>query len=198
MVTPKLLEAYRLFDEANGEDPNKEEFEGKSYPKELLYALRMTEMLQDFEPNASEVLLLAARCQHIRRWEISRDQYEKNRLGYLRWREELKRFHVEVASKLLVKAGYKEGIIKQVGSLLLKRKLKQNKESQCLEDVVCLVFLKFYFLPFAEKHDERKIIAILKKTWGKMSVGGQEAALNLSLPKSATDIINKALQDGKE
>ncbi|MBI3025803.1 MAG: DUF4202 family protein, partial [Candidatus Tectomicrobia bacterium] len=48
-------------DAANGEDPHREVFEGKEYPKELLYALRMTEWLSRLEPAASEALRLAVR-----------------------------------------------------------------------------------------------------------------------------------------
>ncbi|MFW2377618.1 MAG: DUF4202 family protein, partial [Cellulophaga baltica] len=89
----KLEKAFILFDKANEQDPNKEIFEGKEYAKEVLYAIRMTEKLNSFAPNASEVLQLTARCQHICRWEIARDSYEMNRTGYLTWRQDLKKFH---------------------------------------------------------------------------------------------------------
>jgi hypothetical protein len=36
----------------------------------LLYGQRMSKKLVDFHPDASECLRLAARCQHIGRWEI--------------------------------------------------------------------------------------------------------------------------------
>ena len=46
MATEKLKSAFRLFDEANANDPNVEVWQGKEYPKELLYAMRMTEKLK--------------------------------------------------------------------------------------------------------------------------------------------------------
>ena len=189
----KISEAFKLFDQANGKDPNLEIFEGKSYPKELLYAIRMTETLNDFEPNASEALQLTARCQHIQRWEIPREDYEMNRVGYLKWRQELKKFHADQASKILEAVGYDSEIIDQVKFLLLKKQLKKSEETQALEDVICLVFLKYYFESFAQKHAEDKLIDILQKTWRKMSVKGHQAALQLKLSPFALELVKKAI-----
>ncbi len=191
----KLLEAFKLFDEANAQDPNKESFEGKAYPKELLYAQRMTDILNKFEPDASEALQLTARCQHICRWEIPRESYEMNRVGYLKWRQELKKFHAEKASAILQKVGYDEDIIDRVSFLLLKKQLKKDEETQTLEDVICLVFLKYYYEPFLIKHDDDKIISILQKTWKKMSPKGHEAALALSFSERGKELVAKALSN---
>lgn len=191
----KLLEAFKLFDAANAEDPNKEVVEGKEYAKELLYAQRMTDILNQFEPNASEALQLTARCQHICRWEIPRDSYEMNRVGYLKWRQELKKFHAEKASAILKKVGYNEETIERVNFLLLKKQLKKDEETQTLEDVICLVFLKYYYEPFLIKHDDDKIISILQKTWKKMSPKGHDAALKLSFSKKGLALVSKALSD---
>ncbi|MGX1928654.1 DUF4202 domain-containing protein [Flagellimonas sp. 2504JD4-2] len=191
--TEKLDEAFRLFDEANSHDPNTEMAEGQTYPKEVLYALRMTETLNAFAPDASEALKLAARCQHICRWGIPRDNYEMNRTGYLKWRQELKKFHVSKAKAILEEVGYDEETIGQVEFLLLKKQLKRNEETQTLEDAVCLVFLKHYFEPFAHKHEEAKLVDILQKTWRKMSEKGQQAALQLSFSKTAHALVTKAI-----
>ncbi|KQC30259.1 DUF4202 domain-containing protein [Flagellimonas eckloniae] len=194
MVTsPKLLEAFRLFDEANSNDPNVEFHEGKTYPKELLYAKRMTDTLNDFLPDASEALQLTARCQHIRRWEIPRESYEMNRVGYLKWRQDLKKYHAQKASEILKQVGYGEELIAKVEFLLLKKQLKKSEETQTLEDVICLVFLKFYFESFAQKHENDKLIDILQKTWRKMSSKGQEAALELPLSMASLELVKKAI-----
>ncbi len=190
----KLIKAYQLFDEANSKDPNTEEWNGKTYPKELLYAIRLTSQLYEFASTASEALRLTARCQHIRRWEIPRESYEFNRAGYLQWRQNLKKFHVEVVDKILREVGYGQEIINQVTYLLEKKQLKKNEDTQILEDVICLVFLEFYFEPFAKKHPEDKLVGILQKTWLKMSTEGQEAALRLPLSKSSLGLIATALQ----
>ena len=192
-TTDKLLLAFQQFDEANKQDPNTEVFEGATYPKEVLYGIRMTERLNAFDPNASEALRLTARCQHICRWEIPRESYEMNREGYLRWRQELKKFHATKAASILEDIGYDKETIDNVKFLLQKKQLKKNEETQTLEDVICLVFLEFYFEPFAHKHPEDKTIDILQKTWRKMSTKGQEAALKLPLSKFSLDLITKAL-----
>jgi hypothetical protein len=191
--TEKFNKAIQLFDEANALDPNKEIFRGKEYPKELLYAIRMTERLHKFMPDPSEALKLTVRCQHICRWEIPRDSYEMNRVGYLKWRQDLKHFHSKKATDILMKVGYGDEMRHQVEKLLLKKDLKKSAETQALEDVVCLVFLEFYFLKFSEKYAEAKLIEIVQKTWKKMSAEGHKAALELKLPKKALSLISKAL-----
>ncbi|WP_282160253.1 DUF4202 domain-containing protein [Ulvibacterium marinum] len=191
--TDKLAKAFHLFDIANGNDPNTETFNGKSYPKEVLYALRMTETLNAFAPSASEALKLTTRCQHICRWEIPRNRYEMNRVGYLKWRQELKKFHASKAKAILKEVGYDQETIGQVEFLLLKKQLKKNEETQILEDVICLVFLKHYFEPFAKKHDEMKVIDILQKTWRKMSEKGRQAALQIPFSDKALTMVTKAV-----
>ncbi|MCM4170896.1 DUF4202 domain-containing protein [Arenibacter sp. TNZ] len=194
MASEKLNEAFRLFDEANRNDPNKEFWKGKEYPKELLYAMRMTDKLRAFAPEAPESLQLTARCQHIRRWEIPRESYEMNRTGYLKWRQDLKTFHADKAGTILKEVGYDQEMINQVSFLLEKKQLKKNAETQTLEDVICLVFLEFYFEPFSHKYPEEKLMDILQKTWRKMSDKGHEAALKLPLSQDSLNLITKALK----
>ncbi len=186
-------EAIRQFDIANSADPNLEEWEGKSFPKELLYAQRMTQRLAQFAPEASEALQLATRSQHICRWEIPRSDFPMDRTGYNQWRTKLRRFHADKAAGILKKVGYHSDIIERVRFLVLKRQLKRDQETQTLEDVICLVFLEFYFDAFALKYSEEKLVDILRKTWGKMSDMGQKAALLLPLSDRAFALINKAL-----
>lgn len=195
MKTPNKLEkAFELFDQANQNDPNTEEYLGTAYAKEVLYAIRMTEKLNDFAPDASEALKLTARCQHICRWEIPRESYEMNKVGYLTWRQDLKKYHAKKAGEILKQVGYDDNTIHKVAFLLEKKQLKKNKETQTLEDVICLVFLEFYFEAFAKKYSEEKMIDILQKTWRKMSDKGQKAALQLPLSDLSLGLVGKALQ----
>lgn len=189
----QFKKAIQLFDKANAQDPNVEVFEGKEFPKELIYAERMTAQLNKFAPNSSEALQLTVRCQHICRWEIPRDSYEMNRVGYLTWRKDLKDFHAKKAGEILQECGCSKEIIDEVTFLLLKKQLKKNADTQTLEDVVCLVFLEFYFAKFSKKYAEDKLIDIVQKTWKKMSEKGHKAALELQLPESALALITKAL-----
>ncbi len=189
----KFIAAISQFDKSNENDPNKESFEGKVFSKELLYANRMTQCLDKFNPDAEEALKLAVRCQHIRRWEIPREDYEMNRVGYLKWRNDLKTFHADKASEILKEVGYEDELVESVRFLLLKKQLKQNEMTQALEDVICLVFLEFYFEKFSEKYSQEKMINILQKTWKKMSPDGHKAAMELRLSAHSQDLISKAL-----
>lgn len=171
-----------------------EEADGKTYPKELLYARRMSRKLDDFAPHASEALQLTARCQHIRRWEIPRESYDMDRTGYLKWRQDLKKFHAAKATEILESLGYPRETIDRVAFLLQKKKLKRDPETQTLEDVICLVFLQYYLEPFMEKHAEGKLIDILQKTWNKMSEEGRAAALKLPLSENSRRLIGKAVE----
>lgn len=183
-----------LFDKANSKDPNKEYFEGKEYPKELLYSKRLSEKLNDFVPNSSEALGLAIHCQHICRWEIPRDTYEMNRVGYLKWRKELNVFHAERAGEILNSIEYNGKVIEDVQSLLLKKSTSNSNDNQILEDVVCLVFIEHSLSKFSEKYPEEKLISIISKTWNKMSEKGQEAALKLELDSKVLELISKSIK----
>lgn len=189
-----LLKAFTLFDQANAKDPNTETYSGKTYPKEVLYAMRMTDKLNDFLPEASDALWLAARCQHLKRWEIARDSYPMDRVGYLKWRQDLKKYHASEASQILESIGYSQDIIKKVSALLQKKSLKKNPDTQALEDVICLVFLEFYFEDFTAKHSEKKTIDIVQKTWEKMSNKGHNAALKLPMSQNVLALVQKALK----
>lgn len=192
-MNTKFDNAIRLFDEANSNDPHKETSKGKVVPKELLYAMRMTERLNQFEPKASEAVQLAVRCQHICRWEIPRDSYEMNRKGYLTWRRDLAKFHANKAAEILTEIGYDKPTIDSVTFLLQKKQLKKNEETQLLEDVICLVFLEFYFEKFSTKYSEEKLIDIVQKTWAKMSDKGHKSALKINFSDNSSALIQKAL-----
>ena len=185
----RLDEALARIDAVHAEDPEKEGGEAK----ELAYARRMGVWLEKLSPNASEPLRLAVRCQHLRRWSIPRSAYPEGKVGYLRWRKESAIAHAALAAEILGKAGYGAGTVQRVQSLIKKERIKHDAEAQLLEDAACLVFLEFEFAAFAAKHDEAKLIDILRKTWAKMSPQGQQQALGLQLPAQLRAMVGKAL-----
>lgn len=189
----RFAAAIAKIDEANAADPNREVFEGREVPKELLYSRRMSDWLARLEPNASEALRLAAHGQHICRWTIARSSFPMDRAGYHRWRSACQRMHADKLGEILRAVGYDDETIGRVQSLVRKEKMKLDAESQLLEDVVCLVFLENYFADFARDHDEAKLIDIVRKTWKKMSPRGHDAALKLPLSDAAKTIVEKAL-----
>lgn len=187
--------AIELIDIANSEDPNTEFVTAtrKNYPREVLYSHRMTSALDHVSSNSSVPLRLATHAQHIQRWKIPRDSYPEGRQGYRRWRTALGKFHAETTAKILLTVGYDNEVITRVEQLLRKERLKMDPECQILEDVVCVVFIEHYLEDFATKHDEEKILDILRKTWRKMSSQGHTVALKIKLPEPLAALIIKAL-----
>lgn len=185
--------AVALIDAANSADTHQTMIDGKGIPDQLLYSQRMTAWLEKLKPDASEALWLAARAQHIRRWEIPRSSYPATRAGYHQWRTRLYHFHAQRAGEILQKAGYDQALIERVKALLQKERLKTDPEMQLLEDVICLVFLESYFAEFAASKDQEKLIGIIQKTWKKMSPQAHSAALKLSIPPEARALVEKAL-----
>lgn len=163
----------KLIDQANAADPVTIEYTGQQYPKEVLYAQRHLAWVLQLHPEASECLRIAAKTQHICRWEIPRAEYPMNRAGYFKWREGLKRFHAERAGVLMTEAGYDTDHIKRVQSLNLKQQLKSDAECQVLEDALCLTFLELGFDDLIAKYDADKVLSIVQKTAVKMSDAGK-------------------------
>ncbi|GAA3612252.1 DUF4202 domain-containing protein [Flavivirga amylovorans] len=193
MKPTRFETSIALIDKKNSEDINTYQVSGIDYPKELLYSQRMSRKLLQFNPNASRALQIAARAQHICRWKIARDEYPMDRVGYLKWRETLKKMHAELTAEILNQVGYDTEFIDRVSLLINKKLIKKNEESQALEDTICLVFLDYYFEEFAAKHEDEKIIDILKKTWVKMSDKGHEAALKIKFSDKSLALIKQAI-----
>ena len=194
LTDTRFTEAIRLFDATNSEDPNLEPGpDDQPVPKELLYAQRMSACLDRVAPDAPEAVQLAARAQHIRRWSIPRADFPLTRPGYHQWRNTLKKYHAELAGQFMAQAGYEPEAIARVQQILQKQRLQDDPEVQLLEDVICLVFLEYYFLPFAAQHPEEKVLEIVQKTWPKMTERGHELALQLPFSPKALALVTKAL-----
>jgi len=191
----KLEKAFTLFDAYNKRSPETVFWENQEFPSEYFYALKLYDWVKKLEPQASESLLLASRAQHIGRWEISRKSYPDGRVGYLKWRSDLGKFHAQTASELLEEVGYDDKTIERVREIIQKQSLKTDEDVQTIENALCLVFLQFQFDDLIEKVNEEKMIDILRKTWGKMSEPGRKHALDLKFSEAGSAIITKALRD---
>jgi hypothetical protein len=185
----KFEEAIRRFDEENTRDPNQE----KGQPRELLYAQRLTNWVLRLNPNPSEAVRLAARCQHLCRWQIPRSNYPMTRPGYLKWRTDLKKFHAQRAGEILREVGYDNETIGRVQNLNLKKNFPADPECQLLEDALCLVFLEFQLTDLAAKTDDERMINALKKSWDKMTEAARAEALKLNYTEREQGLIQKAL-----
>jgi Domain of unknown function (DUF4202) len=189
----RLAGVLALIDAANAADPNTVATPQGERPAELVYGERMSATLGTFLPDASEHLAIAVRGQHIERWTSPRAAYPDGRIGYLKWRKDLKDHHAARVGALMAEVGYAPADIARVASLIRKERLKHDAEAQTLEDVVCLVFLRHYAESFIAKHDDDKVVDILAKTAVKMSKAGLEAASKLALPERLGRLIGVAL-----
>ena len=196
-MSSKLAQALAAIDAANAADPNTITYNGEEQPKELCHSRLATEWLDRLAPDATEAQKLAARAHHLRRWEIPRDSYPKDRAGYLRWRTELGRFHAEETAKLLADAGYDAETIERVKAIIRKRNLKGDTEVQTHEDVLCLVFLSTQLDMLAADLETDKLIEVLAKSLNKMSEEGRQQALRLSLNNAQRGILARALSLSK-
>ena len=180
MDPDRLQRVLARIDQLNSQDPNTELASGIARPRELVYAQRLTDWVLRLDPDASETLRIAARGQHVQRWTIPRERYERNRRGYLRWREGLKAVHAQTVTGLMEEAGYPAAMMEQVRRVILKKDLA-DPDTQTIEDALCLVFLETQLADLRRKTPEEKIREVLQKTWKKMSERARKEALRLSL-----------------
>ena len=190
----KLAQAIARFEAAHREDPRQIVVAGESLPWSVHYHRRLAHWVLHFDSGASVPLRLAAACQHIRRWKIPRTDYGAGRRGYRRWRSDLTRMHAEMASEILSDVGYTEETIDRVVALLRKVGLGRDAEVQLFEDAICMVFFENEYVDLAAKHDDDKLVDILRRTWAKMSDQGRRAALDLlaGLPDRPRRLVEAA------
>lgn len=173
-MSERLDAVLQAIDAANGADPK-----GAA----VAYGQRMSAWVDRLRPDASEELRIAARGQHIRRWEIPRSDFPMDKAGYHQWRTTLYAYHADRLAELMHAQGYDDADIERTRSIVQKKRLKSDPDAQTLEDAAALVFLEHDLAEFAARDDmdEPKLIDILRKTWAKMSPQGQKAALGLPL-----------------
>ncbi|HEC13134.1 MAG TPA: DUF4202 family protein [Acidiferrobacteraceae bacterium] len=80
-----------------------------------------------------------------------------------------------------------------------KEKLKENPDTQLLENVADLAFVEHYMPGFINKHpkyDEGKWLGIIRKTWKKMSSRAQQFAFSggIRLPEPLARLSRKQLR----
>jgi hypothetical protein len=186
MNPDRFQEAIRRIDAVNASDPR---------GIELPYAQRLSAWVVRLSPDASEPLRLAARGQHIARWEVLRDTYPAGRIGYLKWREDMKHMHAQKAGAILREVGYDEATIQRVQDLMRKRNFPRDPEGRILEDALCLVFLETQFAETVAKTGKDKMIGILQKTWQKMTPQARALALTLPMTDGLRGLVVEAWKE---
>lgn len=187
--------ARELLDEAHAADP-KRVADGR--PAELVYAERMEAWVVRLVPDASPLLRLAARGQHLERWLTPRATFPAGRPGYLAWRRSLYVKQSERTRALLLQAGVTATEAEEVALWVSKTGLKTNPGTQALEDAACLVFLENEIGDFAAQHADypaEKFVEIIRKTWRKMGPAAQQAALGLALPAPIAVLVRSAVEE---
>lgn len=185
--------ARELIDAAHAADPKRAP---DGAPAELIYADRVESWVARLVPDASPLLRLAARCQHLERWQVPRDSFPLDRPGYHAWRKSLYAIQAERAGQLLVQAGVPEAQADEVATWVSKTGLKTNPGTQALEDAAVLVFLENEIGDFAASHadyEAEKFVGILRRTWRKLSPSAQQAALKLDLSPEIAALVAAAL-----
>lgn len=183
-MSDRYNSAVAAIDAANSADPRLDE----DHPEALLYGQRMSEQCDRLFPDASDVLKLTARAQHIERWVLLRKDYPEGRIGYLSWRRDLADHHANRLAEIMAEAGYETADIEQAGRMLRKQGIKRDDKVQALEDVICFTFITWYFAPFAAKHTPEKVLDIVTKTARKMSAEARERVLReFDLPENLAE-----------
>ena len=193
-TSARYEQAVARIDEANSADPNLLEVDGVAVPKELTHARLATEWVLHLDPDATELQLLAARAHHLRRWSVPRSDYDEGRAGYLRWRANLKKQHAAEVGEILRACGYDDGEIERVQQLVRKEGLGRDPQVQTHEDALCLVFLQTQLGPVADQLGDDRMVEVLRKSIGKMSPAGIEAAVGLPLGPREAELLKAAAQ----
>lgn len=191
--TDRRARAILAFKSENARDPNLVRDGVEDRPKELVDAERLALWVGKLTDEPSEALALASHCQHLRRWEVPRTDYERGRVGYLKWRKALARFHADCAGEILSREGYDAETLAAVRQINLKQGMQHNPDVQTMEDALCLSFLEHEIGEFAAKHPDDKLIDIIAKTWGKMSETARRLALQLPFEERVAGLVRKAL-----
>jgi hypothetical protein len=185
--------AVNLILAKNQLDPEKVMLDEQELGANVLYSQYMGEWQEKLYPEADEAIKLAARAQHICRWELKRNDFPEGKVGYFKWRTTLAKLHAQILTEIMEECAYSSEDITRASEACQKKNFKNSIDSQCVEDCACMVFLNYYFDDFIAKHDDEKLIGIVGKTWGKMSERAHEAALKLDLSEKALSIVKAAL-----
>lgn len=184
--SPRFSDAIAAIDAANADDPS----EAFGEPLALFEGRTAHEWTVRLDPAAPEVVQLAARAHHLRRWEVPRSSAPAGRSGYLRWRREQQRRHAGALSALLAEHGYDAASIDRATTIITKQGLGTDADVQLFEDAVALTFLESQLdLTRAKLADDAKLVDVLRKTLAKMTPRGRAAAATIPLTDTNAQLI---------
>ncbi len=185
--------ASRLIDEANAFDPNQVRVRGAVHPLALVHGQYAVEWVQQLHPAPSELVLLAARAHHLRRWELPRSRYAEGKAGYHQWKRDQRKRHADDVAALLAPAGYSNDEIAQVQSWIRRDQLATDPGSQAVEDAACLVFIETQLADVATKLEHDHLVDVIRKTAKKMSPEAIAAVGTMPLGEVEQRLLTEAL-----
>ena len=182
--------AVAAIDAANSADPGAVEVRGAGpRPLAQVHGELAAEWVGVLAPGAGELVSLAARAHHLRRWELPRSQYAAGRAGYLQWKRDQRRRHADDVGALLAGVGYEPGDIAQVQSMVLR----QGPGGQLVEDAACLVFIETQLAAVATQLDRGHLLGVIRKTAAKMSPAALAAVSSMPLGEVEQSLLQEAL-----
>ncbi len=184
----RLERVFAAIDEANSGDPN--QFGDR--PLAQAEGQIASAWIDRLAPGATDVVRIAARAHHLRRWETPRSGYPEGRAGYLRWRRDQKRRHAAELAGLMADAGYDRVFCERAGDIVLKRRLGSDPEVQLYEDALALTFLETQFDATAERLGDDRMVDVLARTLAKMTGLGRAAAAEVALSPRLADLLERA------
>ena len=185
--------ATDAIDSANAADPHRVRVRGADRPLALAHGELAAEWVEHLHPEANELLLLAARAHHLRRWELPRADYPEGRAGYLRWRKDQKARHARDVADILRTCGYSDDEIESVQALIRRDRLAVDAGAQAVEDAACLVFIETQLASMQTRLDHDHLIDVVRKSARKMSAGGIAAVAEIDLAPAERALLDEAL-----
>lgn len=186
--------AVGAIDAANAADPTTISVRGRVLPLALAHGRLAAEWVLTLHPDADELVLLAARAHHLRRWEVARRSYPAGRGGYLAWKRDQRQRHAVDVAALLETVGYPAADIARVQEMVRRDRLATDVGSQAVEDAACLVFIETQLADVAQRLDHDLLIGVLRKTARKLSPAGAAAIADIPLAAAERALLDEALQ----
>ena len=189
-----LTAVLAAIDEANSGDPFELTIGGRTGPKELLHAERVTEWVTRLDPGAEPVQLVAARAHHFRRWTRPRSDYPEGRAGYRRWRKDAAAAQGAEVGTILRSHGADPAFVDRVRAIIAKEGLGEDPVVQTHEDALCLVFLETQLDDLIDSLGTEHATSVVTRTIPKMSARALAAATEVALSDRGA-IVLKAASD---
>jgi len=123
MANSAFEKTIQELDALHAGDSRHIEQDGESTPRELWHAQQMSAWLERLKDSPNELLRIAVRGQHLQRWQVSRDEYEEGRQGYLHWRRDQGKRAGETTAARMRQAGYADDDAERVARMIRKEGL---------------------------------------------------------------------------